>query len=71
MIDKPMSVARKEFMNMMVRNVNESGLPLFVVEPILKDLHTVVQHEAEKMYQLEKQAYEEALKLEKEEAEVN
>lgn len=62
MTQKPMSVARKEFMDEVVKLVNESGLPLFVVEPILKELHGVVQMEAENQYQKEKEAYEKMLK---------
>lgn len=62
MIEKPLSVARKEFMDEVVKLVNESGLPLFVIEPILKELHGVVQMEAENQYQREKEAYEESLK---------
>lgn len=69
MMQKPMSVARKEFMDKVVNLVNESGLPLFVVEPILKELHGVVQAESENQYQREKEAYEEALKKEAKKAE--
>lgn len=62
MTQKPMSVARREFMDKVVELVNESGLPLFVIEPILKELHGVVQMEAENQFQREKEAYEESLK---------
>lgn len=62
MTQKPMSVARREFMDKVVKLVNESGLPLFVIEPILKELHGVVQMEAENQFQREKEAYEESLK---------
>ena len=68
-MNKPMSVLRKEFMDKVVEDVNTSGLPLCVVEPILKDLHSVVQREAELQYQKEKMAYEAALKQEAEESE--
>lgn len=67
MTQKPMSLLRKEFISNMVTLINESGLPLFVVEPILKDLHGTVQNEAERLYQIEKTQYEALLKEKKKE----
>lgn len=66
MIQKPTSVLRKEFINNMVALINESGLPFFVIEPILKDLHETVSAESERLYQMEKAQYEEALKVQEE-----
>lgn len=51
----------------MVTLINESGLPLFVVEPILKDLYETVHNEAERLYQAEKTQYEALLKEKKKE----
>lgn len=61
-MNKPMSVALREFKEKIVEDVNSSGLPLFAIEPILKDLLSVVQMESERVYQMEKKAYEESLK---------
>lgn len=41
-IQKPITVARAEFISGMTSIINESGLPPFIIEPILKDmLHDV------------------------------
>lgn len=61
-IQKPTSVVRMEFMEGVVALVNNSGLPFFVMEPILKDLYLSVKNEADRVYQLEKKAYEESVK---------
>ena len=66
MIQKPTSVLRKEFINNMVTLINESGLPFFVIEPILKDLHEHVSAESERLYQMEKAQYEASLKVQEE-----
>lgn len=64
MFEKPISVKRVEFINELVKLVNESGLPPFVLEPILKDVHISMQMEMEKMYLAEKQQYEEQMNKE-------
>lgn len=61
-MDKPTSVLRQEFIDNMVNMINGSKLPMFVMEPILKDLHLTVAKEANRIYQLEKKKYEESLK---------
>lgn len=66
MIQKPTSVLRKEFISKMVTLINESGLPFFVIEPILKDLHEHVSAESERLYQMEKAQYEASLKVQEE-----
>ena len=68
MAEKPLSLKRKEFMEKAVNLVNESGLPFFVIEPILSELLSVVKVESEKQYQREKEVYEEVLKKEAEKA---
>lgn len=61
MFEKPISVKRVEFINNLVELVNNSGLPPFVVEPILKDALASIQMESEKMYLIEKKQYEEQM----------
>lgn len=65
-MEKPTCLLRKEFMDNIVKMVNDSKLPFFVIEPILKDLYITVKEEAERVYRLEKEAYEKALKEENE-----
>ena len=61
-MEKPTSLLLHEFKDNIVKTVNESKLPMFVMEPILRDLYISVKNEAERVYLLEKQKYEESLK---------
>ena len=60
-ITKPITVVRQEFIEKMVEEINTCGLPLFVVEPILKDLLNEVSTAAKRQYETEKEQYEQAL----------
>ena len=60
-IKKPLSVARQEFIEKIVEEINTCGLPLFVVEPILKDLLNEVSTAVKRQYETEKAQYEQAL----------
>jgi hypothetical protein len=60
-ITKPITVVRQEFIEKMVEEINNCGLPLFVVEPILKDLLNEVSAAAKRQYEEEKVQYELAL----------
>lgn len=62
-MEKPISVVRQEFIDDVVGLVNESILPMFVIEPILKELYISVKKEAERVYQKEKAEYEKSLKI--------
>lgn len=64
-MEKPISLKLKEFKNAAVSLVNNSGLPLFIVEPILKDVYNAVQVKVEQEYQLDKAKYEQSLNEEK------
>ena len=59
--NKPMSVARQEFIEQLVNDVNNCTLPLFVIEPILRDLLNVVKSAAQQQYEAEKAQYEQKL----------
>jgi hypothetical protein len=60
-LEKPITVARQEFEEKLIKEVNECQLPLFVVEPILKDLLEAVQTAARKQYEADKARYEQQL----------
>lgn len=60
-ITKPISVVRQEFIEQLVNDVNNCQLPLFVIEPILQDLLSMVKSAAQKQYEAEKAQYEELL----------
>ena len=61
-MEKPISLKIKEFKNTAVGLINNSGLPLIVVEPILKDILGAVQTKLEQEYQQDKANYEQSLK---------
>lgn len=60
-MEKPISLKLKDFKNDAVNLVNTSGLPLFVIEPILKEVLVAVQNKAEQEYQQDKLRYEQSL----------
>lgn len=66
-VNKPMSVMRQEFVEQLVESVNNCGLPLFVVEPILQDVLNAVKAAAQEQYKTEKAQYEKQLAQQNEE----
>ena len=64
-MEKPISLRIREFRNNAVNLVNTSGLPLFIIEPILKDVYSAVQLKSEQEYQQDKINYENSLNEEK------
>lgn len=56
-LTKPMSVARADFVQDLTGLINHSGLPLFVVEPILKDFYRDVSVLAKQQADREKEQY--------------
>lgn len=61
-INKPIMLLREEFIINMSNLINNSGLPLFVVEPIMRDLLTEVNIGIKRQYEAEKAQYEQAIK---------
>lgn len=66
-IKKPITVARQEFIEKMVNEINTCGLPLWAIEPILEDLLRSVKSESHRQYEMEKAQYEQALASQKDE----
>ena len=58
---KPMSVARSEFIQSLTKLINDSELPPFVVEAILKDLYADVRALTQRQLELDTKSYLEAL----------
>lgn len=65
---KPMSVARQEFIEQLVDDINNCDLPMFVIEPILQDLLNMVKATAQQQYEAEKAQYEKQMISSKEES---
>lgn len=61
-IMKPMSVARAEFINSLTDLINNSMLPPFVIEPILKDMYNDIHMVAQRQYEADVKRYNEELK---------
>lgn len=60
-MEKPISLKLKDFKNDAVNLINTSGLPLFVIEPILREVLVAVQNKAEQEYQQDKIRYEQSI----------
>ena len=58
---KPMSVARSEFIQSLTKLINESTLPLFVIESVLKDIHSDVRSLSQRQLEIDLKNYHEAL----------
>ena len=60
-VRKPLTVAREEFLSGLVKLINESHLPAFVIVGVMKDLLEEVRSGMNQEYEADKRAYEEAL----------
>ena len=58
-IEKPLILVRKEFADNLMQFINDSGLPAFIIEPILKDLLHEVQFAANQEYEANLKYYKE------------
>lgn len=57
-IVKPITLIRQEFVDMLVEEINNCQLPMFVIEPILQDVLDQVRLMAQKQYEADKAQYE-------------
>ena len=62
-IEKPITVIRQEFIDTISNDINNCRLPLFVIEPILRDIYLEVKSMSQKQYELEKAEYESKLQV--------
>ena len=56
-MDKPLSVKKEEFEQGLVQLINNSGLPSYMIEPILKALHLEVKEISVTQTNNERQQY--------------
>ena len=66
-MNKPITVVREEVKEKIAEIINTSGLPAFVIEPILSDFLIEVRNIAKYQYEHDKQQYEMSLKKEPDE----
>ena len=65
-MNKPANLIVEETKANIVKIINESGLPPFLIEPIIKDLYNQINILKKKELAKSKQEYEDRLKQEKE-----
>lgn len=61
---KPASILRAEFIGKLTRLINETKLPAFILEPILKDVYNDVHILVQKQYEADLKKYNEELNKE-------
>lgn len=64
-MNKPLTVIYEELKKEMADLINNSGLPAFMVEAILKDFLTETRIASQRQYQLDKTQYDKFLKEDK------
>lgn len=65
-MNKPITVIREETKKALADVINDSGLPAFIIEPILIEFLNETRIAAKKQYEAEKAQYEQAIKEEQE-----
>lgn len=65
-VQKPITVARAEFMADLASLINNSGLPSFIIEPIIKDTLYSVRAMAQKQLENDTKWYQEMIDAENE-----
>lgn len=60
-MDKPVTLIREELVENIVELINESKLPMFVLEPILKDIYLEVKNAARQQLENDREQYQSSL----------
>lgn len=60
-IGKPVSMIRMEFISSLTELINNSNLPLFIIEPILKDMYNDVRIASQKQTEEEIKQYQKSI----------
>ena len=56
-MNKPIIILREEFINKLAADIKESGLPAFIVRPIIEDILTQVREAERNEYRFASDAY--------------
>jgi hypothetical protein len=62
-IQKPITIMRQEFAEKISDVINNCNLPLFIVEPIMRDVYLEIKSLSQKQYEMDKEEYESKLKM--------
>lgn len=60
--NKPITLVRSEFINEMANLINQSGLPSFIIEPILQNFLNETRIDVQRQIEIDKAQYENELK---------
>lgn len=63
-MEKPISLKIEEVKEQIINQINKSGLPAFILEPIIKNVYTEVLNVKNKELELSKQEYTQSAKKE-------
>jgi hypothetical protein len=63
-MNKPSTIIYEEFKQELANLINNSGLPAFIIEPVLRDYLNEVMLMAQRQYQADKANYEQSLMTE-------
>lgn len=61
-VNKPVTILREEFITSLVNLINNSGLPAYVMEPILKDIYVNLNNLMKQQLEEDKVRYAQMLK---------
>lgn len=56
-VEKPISIVREEFIQNIVSLINNSSLPPFIIEPIIRDIHDSVTNVMRQSLEKDKEEY--------------
>lgn len=60
-MNKPSTIIYEEFKQNLANLINTSGLPAFIIEPVLRDYLSEVKAMAQRQYQMDKAEYDKVL----------
>lgn len=58
---KPVTILREEFITNLTNMINDSELPMFVLEPIFKDMHSKIKIAEQQQLDNDKKKYQELI----------
>lgn len=70
-MNKPITILREEFINTITETINGSGLPPFVISPILENIMREVKRAELEQLKSDKEKYEKELSEDKKEVKEN
>ena len=56
-LNKPITIVRAEFISNLIKLINTSCLPPFIIEPILRDVHMEIREAANNQYRIDVENY--------------